>query len=539
LRELEACGVVSAHKVRFDPTVIPLPSTTSLDGSSHSLQMRSSVPGRVFYSSADYVAAYKARIVTPTVVAQRILDTYFVDDKNLCFIWSTSREQLLSAANKSTTRYAAGHPLPLDGVPLVVKDELDIMGTPKTLGLSSEEAIRRGIGIVGEDETSWCVQKLLDAGMLFIGKTNMHECGLDTTNNNPNYGTPPNPYNKHFYPGGSSGGSGACLGNGLVPIAVGADGGGSIRIPASYCGVYGLKPSHGRISVAPMLGICPSVGVVGPMAATMDDLDIAYRLMATPDTSGLAGASAHFPPPGTVPYTNSKTLGIYGPWFQDCDTEVFNHTRAAIERFRDVLGYNIVDITLPYLPESQKAHAMTIITEICCGVLKDDTHGLTPAGKLTVAIGSRTSAREFQIAQRFRSMMMSHLSYLFQKHSGMIIVTPTIPHAGVAIPSTGNVAQKNSTGHTDTNTSLRTMQFVYVANWTGCPAITMPCGYDAASNIPIGLMGMAEWGAEDLLIAWGKEWEREWEGGGSGKESGRKKGESWVDLLNRDAVSIG
>ena len=93
-----------------------------------------------------------------------------------------------------------------------------------------------------------------------LGTTVMHEFGLDTTNNNPTLGTPLNPFSEDYYPGGSSGGSGSVVGCGLVPIALGADGGGSIRVPSAYCGVFGLKPSHGRVSGWPSVNHCVSVG---------------------------------------------------------------------------------------------------------------------------------------------------------------------------------------------------------------------------------------------------------------------------------------
>jgi len=519
LLKLESSGALNDHVARYDPTVIPIHKSPS---PAEALTTHST--SSTFHCSADYIAAYKSGATTPTQVAERFLEALEKDNRCLIFISTAPREVLLAAAKESTERYAAGVPLPLDGVPLVVKDEFDVAGTAKTLGLSTHEANLRKIGVAEQGKTSWCVQKLLDAGMLFLGKSNMHEIGLDTTNNNPNWGTPPNPYNPGFYPGGSSGGSGAAVGGGLVPIAVGADGGGSIRVPATYCGVYGLKPSHGRVSSAPTISLAPSVGVAGPIAATMADLELSYRIMATPDPL------SNFPSPVPTPSTDKKVIGIYRSWFDDCDPEVLKHTQSAISQFRQ-LGYEIIDISLPYLSESRSAHALTILSEIGNIFCAGNTRGLTPANKVLVAVGSRAPARDFILAQKLRALMMNHLSSTFQDHPGLIIVTPTIPHVGIAIEK--GVAEKGGAGTSDANKSLKSMQYVFLANWTGCPAISLPVGYCTETGMPVGLMGMAEWGAEDLLLGWGKEWESVWDGevGSSGDEGKRKRGSGWIDLL--------
>ena len=135
------------------------------------------------------------------------------------------------------------HPptLPQDGVPIAVKDEADLTGYRKSLGSRLDYTDPA-------DATSVYVARLQAAGAVCLGKTTMHELGMDVTNNNPVHGTPPNPYNASYYTGGSSGGSAYAVAAGLVPIALGNDAGGSIRIPAAYCGAWGLKTTHGRVS---------------------------------------------------------------------------------------------------------------------------------------------------------------------------------------------------------------------------------------------------------------------------------------------------
>ncbi|KAI5814638.1 amidase signature domain-containing protein [Pyronema omphalodes] len=527
LLKVESSGILDNYVPRYDPTVIPVRTTSSVTTSTSTDADDIPVPApRTFHSSADYIAAYKSGVTTPTAVAERFLES-LDEDISRIFICTTPREVLLAAAAESTARYAAGTALPLDGVPLVVKDECDVAGTQRTLGLSTREANLRKIGHAQQGQTSWCVQKLLDAGMMFLGKSNMHEIGLDTTNNNPNWGTPPNPYNSKYYPGGSSGGSGAAVGAGICPIAVGADGGGSIRIPATYCGVFGLKPTHGRVDTSPTASIAPSVGVVGPIAATMHDLALAYRIMSTPHPS------SPFPAPTPSSTSSPKILGIYRPYFDDCDPTVLSLCNSAISKFQS-LGYKTVPITLPLLPESRASHALTILSEISQG-MGGNSRGLTPANKILISVGTRAPARDFLIAQKLRALMMSHLAALWQEYPGMIIVTPTAPHAGVEVhPGSYGLGEA---GVSDNNKSLRTMQYVFLANWTGCPAISLPVGYEGGSNMPVGLMGMGEWGAEEGLITWGREWEDQWDvpvgvlAQGILEQEGRKRGEGWRDML--------
>ena len=192
----------------------------------------------------------------------------------------------------------------------------------------------------------------------------MHELGLDTTNCNPIFGTPRNPNNENYYCGGSSGGSAYAVAAGLVPFAMGNDGGGSIRIPSAYCGLFGLKTSHGRVSNRPSSNLAKSTGVAGPLAANMVDLELAYRVMAQPDA--LDPDSSVFILPGPISIQDTgrkKVLGIYRTWFDSADAHVQKVCWKAIDYLTSQLGYTVVDISLPMLHEGQLAHAMTILSE--------------------------------------------------------------------------------------------------------------------------------------------------------------------------------
>ena len=360
------------------------------------------------------------------------------------------------------------------------------------------------------------------------------------------------------------------------------------RLPAGYCGVYGLKPTHGRVSARPTLSIAASVcfpsliaanhdfpnnpvpqnGVVGPIAATISDLELAYRIMATPDPQN--PVSINFSQPTKPPveaHTGKRIIGIYKPWFEDCDQEVKDAANAAVKWLETEAGYEIVDIEIPYLKEGRTAHAITIMTEIGQGFCKGDASGLTPANKLLVAVSNKTPVRvfppspstasatttdtiltyyfvqkDFNIAQRVRAMLMSHLSSLFATHTdSLIILSPVTPHIGVKIGSESHVA-KGGAGISDANTSLKSMQYVFLANFTGCPSISVPVGYSPTEGVPIGLMGMAAWGGEEVLLGLGECTERYFEGVIGRRKGGGEEGERggvYVDVLANESQSGG
>ncbi|CAG8716620.1 15815_t:CDS:2, partial [Dentiscutata erythropus] len=155
-----------------------------------------------------------------------------------------NKEDIMAQAEASTSRYNQNQTLgPLDGVPVAIKDEIDVIGYETRVGTTF---LNRGNPA---SKDAFLAKRLREQGAIIIGKTNMHEIAFGITNNNPNTYTPRNPYNTNYYCGGSSGGSGCVVSSGLCPIAVGCDTGGSIRVPSSFCGIYGLKPTFGRISV--------------------------------------------------------------------------------------------------------------------------------------------------------------------------------------------------------------------------------------------------------------------------------------------------
>lgn len=538
---------MEAFEPRYEPLVIKTGGATTTSSSS-SASASASAPNegdyllslqredwesrrpvaKTHWSVLDYHHAYVAGELTPTAVAKALLplinrDVQKPHQHSTAYL-QVREDLVLKAAGESTKRYAEGRFLSvLDGVPVAVKDEMDlryVRGEREQECRTVQSTDTRDSGYSkcfgskidytrADDATSYCVQKWLDAGAMVVGKTTMHEMGADTTNNNPNFGTPLNPYNENYYTGGSSGGSAYSVAAGLTPLCEGNDGGGSIRLPANYCGVFGLKPSQGRISGRPSTNLAKSNGVSGPIAANMIDLEIGYRIMAQPDA--LDPTSCLFTPPGSVskkkPLSSTpKLLGIYKPWFDRADPIVKSTCQASIDHLTTHQQYQTIDISIPLLPEGQLAHAMTILAELATGVSASDQHLLTPANKVLISVARKTTAVDFLQAQRLRNLLMQHLAHLFHLHPGLIIVTPTTPNAGWRIGA-GDL----SYGISDANQQVRNMEYVWLANFTGCPALTAPVGYHHHPHphdkdegiVPIGLMGMAEWCEEDALLEFG------------------------------------
>ncbi|KAF9890481.1 hypothetical protein FE257_005886 [Aspergillus nanangensis] len=491
---------------RYDPTVIPLSSGNLLEGED-SISPVSNEPPRVpskFYSVADYHRLYLSGELTPTAVAKAILplirrDTA-TEGRHAVAFFDSRVEFVIAAAEASTLRYREKRPLGLfDGVPTAVKGEFDVDGYKTNLGSINDYTPEP----TADDPsiTNWCVRQLQDAGAIMLGKLSMHEFGLDTTGNNIHYGTPPNPYHPDYYTGGSSSGCAYAVSTGLIPIALGTDGGGSVRIPSSLCSVMGLKPSHNRLSHYPGVNFASTTSVIGPLAADIRSLAEAYRLFATP------GPDTLFPAPGPISLSPSlkekKVLGIPEVWFSRSAPSVQRLCRSLLDKLVTVYDYSVVPIDIPFLVEGQTAHAMTILNDAAAAL--SDTTGITAANRILLALGRTTPATDYLLAQKLRQVLMQHLSALWKDFPGMIIVTPTTACAGWRVQSKSELTW----GLSDGDQTIKCMEYVWLANFTGIPALSVPAGYadpeDEPGNgkVPVGLMGQGEWGSEEGLLQWG------------------------------------
>ncbi len=447
--------------------------------------------GRI--GARDYGQAYRDGRVSPEGVAEAVLAG--IRDSNqrsppLRAIIACDEADVRQQARASAERWRRGNPLSLlDGVPVAVKDELDQVPYPTTAGT-------RVFGTAPARADATPVARLRAAGALLVGKTNMHEIGLGVTGMNPHTGFCRNPWDPERASGGSSSGAGAAVGSGLVPIALGADGGGSIRIPAALCGVVGLKPTFGRVSEQGAFPICWTVAHVGPLAATALDCALAYATCAGPDP--LDSISAGGPPvilAGLHDGVAGLRLGVYRAWFQDADPALVRACEGTLA-FLERQGAHLVDLEIPELEPLRVGHAITIVTEIASALESVYARGrqdqLSAETRINIAVARTFTGRDYLLAQRVRTESIAHFRAALAKVD--VIVTPT-----TACPAPVIRPQALAAGESDLVTLSALMRFIVAANFTGLPAISFPAGYTAA-GLPVGMQAIGRWWQEHLLL---------------------------------------
>jgi 1-carboxybiuret hydrolase len=228
-----------------------------------------------------------------------------------CFTATTFERAAREAAAIDALRASGASLPPLAGVPYAVKNLFDIAGRVTLAGARLNESNAPATA----DAT--VVARMHRAGAVLVGALNMEELAYGFTTENPHYGTTRNPHDRMRNAGGSSGGSAAAVGAGIVPISLGSDTSGSIRVPASLCGVFGLKPTYGRLPRSGTYPFVNSFDHVGPFAGSVHDLALAYDAMQGPDASDPACAQRVVEPTVASPYPAGLRIGILGGWFHE------------------------------------------------------------------------------------------------------------------------------------------------------------------------------------------------------------------------------
>jgi len=449
--------------------------------------------GFEFTTIRDYAEAYRSGKITPEEVAERFFEAVESSEAHsppMKFFIAIHREDVLTQARQSTRRYQEKQPISLlDGVPVAVKDEFDMIPYPTTVGT-------RFLGTSNVAQDATIVARLRSCGALLLGKTNMHEIGIGVTGLNPHHGTVRNPYEPGYHTGGSSSGPAAAVGAGLCPLAIGADGGGSIRIPSAYCGVVGLKPTFGRLSEFGAAPLCWSVAHTGPIAATPVDAAIGYALMAGVDPYD---PNTSRQPEVTLEGFNRSDLrdlkiGVYWPWFRHATAEVVSACEKLVVDFQE-LGAELIQINLPELELARVAHLIIISSEINTALGRYHQEHRKDYGleaRLNLSLARAMKPQDYIISQRIRTRTIDHFQRALAKVD--VILSPA---SAITAPPIKPDALPD--GESDLTVLTEIMRFATPANLTGHPAISFPAGYDS-NGLPIGLQVIGRYWQEHILL---------------------------------------
>jgi aspartyl-tRNA(Asn)/glutamyl-tRNA(Gln) amidotransferase subunit A len=387
---------------------------------------------------------------------------------------------------------------PLHGVPISIKDLLDVRGTPTTA------ASRVRDGHVAERDAP-VVAHLRRAGAVLIGKTNLHEFAFGTTNEDSAFGPARNPHDPTRSPGGSSGGSAASVAAGMSLATIGTDTGGSIRIPAAACGLVGLKPTFDEVMTAGVIPLSRRLDHVGPIALTVSDAAMVYRV--------LMGADAAKP---LVPIpAPSLRFGLLRPYFCDLlDDGVRERFEGAIGRLRSA-GVRIHEVALPHAPAIAPVYLHVVLSEAAAyhaATLDATPEGYTPGVRLRLEMGRYVLAEDYVRALAGCELLRREVDVALANYDALVL--PTLP-----IPAPPLGAATIQLGETQEPVRSVMLRLTQLFNLTGHPAVALPCGTTTA-GLPCSLQVVGHRQQTEALLAAALACEAQAAGGEPGRFGG-------------------
>jgi aspartyl-tRNA(Asn)/glutamyl-tRNA(Gln) amidotransferase subunit A len=426
-------------------------------------------------------------------------------------------ERAVERARTLDRAIAGGAPAgPLAGVPIAIKDVLDIEGVPTTCGSRILEGYRPPF-------TATAVVRLEQAGAIVIGKTNMDEFAMGSSTENSAFKPTRNPWDTSRVPGGSSGGSAAVVAAGVAPLALGSDTGGSIRQPAALCGVAGLKPTYGRVSRYGLVAFASSLDQIGPIARTVEDLALAASSLCghdPHDATSAAVGSEDFTP-GLDEDVQGMRLGV--PW----DFVGDGVEPQTLERFREALavfeaeGARIVDVALPHARHAIATYYIVATAEASSNLARYDgvryglraggggdltrmygasrDHGFGAEVKRRIILGTFVLSSGYyeayyRCAQKVRTLIRRDFEQAFGACDA------------VAMPTSPTPAFRLGERTADPLQMYLSDIFTVPANLAGIPGVSIPCGL--ADGLPVGLQLLGRPFGEATLLRLGSAFQR-------------------------------
>ncbi len=398
--------------------------------------------------------------------------------------------------------------LPLGGIPIAIKDNILFKDHKASAGSKILENYRAIYD-------STVVRKLKEAGAVIIGRTNCDEFAMGSSTENSAYGPTKNPLDLTRVPGGSSGGSAAAVASGMVIAALGSDTGGSIRQPAAFTGIVGMKPTYGRVSRSGLIAMASSLDQIGPFTKTIEDAEIVYDVVQGKDSMDSTTIDDSTYEVGS----RKKVIGVPRSFFEEhLDKSVLENFERSLEKFKS-LGYEVKDIELSHLKYSLAVYYILMPAEVSSNLARFDgvKFGLHVDGDNSIddyfktrALGFGKEVRRRVIlgtyvlssgyydafygqAESMRQAIRSEVREVFKKVD--VILTPTTPTTAFKF---GEKSDPLSMYLEDI--------FTVPANITGCPSISVPSGN--VDGLPLGVLLTADLGNEEILFDTAKDFEK-------------------------------
>jgi len=435
---------------------------------------------------AAIVAAVRAGERSATAIVTDHLERIETAQPHINAFTLVTADAAVAAAERIDAAVAAGNdPGPLAGVPVAVKDIIDQVGLPTTCGA--------GFPAPPAAADAPAVARLVAAGAVVVGRTNLHEFAFGFSSENHWFGPVHNPWNTTLSPGGSSGGSAAAVAARLVPVALGTDTGGSVRVPAALCGIVGLKVTHGRVPLTGVFPLAASLDTVGPMARSVGDTTLLYAALAGHDPADPWSATRPVTLPGSPPPLAAVRLAVPHPWV---DHPLAAEVAAGWTWFRNAVaaaGATVADIEIPEIdfpgmvseaiyPEVAAVHRSRFAAA-------PDRYGPEVRRRVELAVDGDIDAYLEGLAWR-RRMREAAITAL---RTADVLITPavaatrkvigvdTIEIDGESVPYRGPLSM-----------------FSALVNHMGLPALALPLDLDGAPPPAIQLIGRP-WGEHKLL----------------------------------------
>ena len=441
-----------------------------------------------FLSAGDLSRLIQSKEVSPVEATEAYLDRIASLDHRFNSYLTVMREQALADAQQAEEDIASGqHKGPMHGVPVAVKDQFWSKGVRSTGG-------SRILADFVPDEDATVIANLRKAGAVVLGKTNMTEFAI--TGFSHRYATPRNPWNTDSYTGGSSSGSGAATAAYLCATSLGEDTGGSIRFPATWCGLVGLRPSWGLVSRYGVMRGVWSMDTVGPISRTVEDAAITLGAIAGHDPKDRYSSTVPVPDyrQALGGDLNGLKIGVITE-FMESDLVEPKVRQTVSDSFATLgeLGATVEEVSVPLSMDAGVASAVLLAVEPALAQkdwIKDQLQDYGHDVRILLLTGSLLPAQAYYKAQKLRTMLRQQVLDSLEKYD--VLVLPTSGKGAQPLEQDPPITSKETA-------SRLAFLFTRIFNLASCPAMSVPCGFDDR-GMPVGLQIGARPGAEETIF---------------------------------------